>query len=349
MNARILFITVIALTTPAFNDSVITPLPAAEAEDAFQAARQLNRGINLGNMLDAPREGAWGVRFDDSFPVLIRKAGFDHVRIPVRWSAHLDSPDGSSIDLTFMKRVRTVVDQCVNNDLRVVLNVHHFEEIHTAPLRYADTLQNIWACISRDFFGYSRHLYFELLNEPHAQLTTERWNQIFPGILRTIRKRHPDRCVIIGPGEWNSHTELPALQLPVDDRFLIATCHYYEPFEFTHQGAEWLQQSAPSTGRRFPATELEVNSIGNDFQTIARWSQDNRRPVYIGEFGSYSRAGMSDRVYWTGLITQHARQHGFSWAYWEFCSTFGIYDPTEARWHRMLLHQLVPHSKKASE
>ena len=341
MNARILFSTVIALMPPAFDDSFIAPSLAAEAEDAFEAARQLNRGINLGNMLDAPHEGAWGVHFDNSFPAVIRKAGFDHVRIPVRWSAHLDSPDGSSIESTFMKRVRTVVDQCVKNDLRVVLNVHHFEGIHEDPRAYKTTLQNIWACISREFFGYSGHLYFELLNEPHAQLTSERWNQIFPGILRTIRKRHPNRWVIIGPGEWNSHRELPALQLPIGDRFLIATCHYYEPFEFTHQGAEWLEESAPSTGRRFPGSDLEVKSIANDFQSIARWSRENRRPVYIGEFGSYSKAGMSDRVYWTGLITQHARQHGFSWAYWEFCSTFGVYDTTEARWHRELLQQLI--------
>jgi endoglucanase len=347
MHARILFITVIAMTTPAVDGLLMSSLLAAEAEDAFDAANQLNRGINLGNMLDAPHEGAWGVRFDSSFPVLIRKAGFDHVRIPVRWSAHLDNPDGSSIESAFMKRVRTVVDRCVSNDLRVVLNVHHFEEIHADPLAHETTLRNIWTCISREFFGYSTHLYFELLNEPHAELTSERWNQIFPRILRTIRKRHPKRCVIIGPGEWNSHRELPALRLPANDRFLIATCHYYEPFEFTHQGAEWLEQSAPPTGRRFPANELEVNSIANDFQAIARWSRENRRPVYIGEFGSYSKARMADRAHWTGVITRHARQHGFSWAYWEFCSTFGIYDTAVARWHRELLHQLVSHSEKS--
>ena len=120
MNARILLITIIAMTTPTVDELLMSSLLAAEAEDAFDAANQLNRGINLGNMLDAPHEGAWGVRFDSSFPVLIRKAGFDHVRIPVRWSAHLDKPDGSSIESTFMKRVRTVVDRCVSNDLRIV-------------------------------------------------------------------------------------------------------------------------------------------------------------------------------------------------------------------------------------
>jgi hypothetical protein len=36
-------------------------LAFAQDDDAFYSNRLLGRGINLGNALDGPREGAWGV------------------------------------------------------------------------------------------------------------------------------------------------------------------------------------------------------------------------------------------------------------------------------------------------
>ena len=48
---------------------------------------------------------------------------------------------------------------------------------------------------------------------------------------------------MIGPGQWNSISGLKSLQLPEDDQNLIITVHYYLPFEFTHQGAEWVNGS----------------------------------------------------------------------------------------------------------
>src|SRR4051794_5156336 len=50
--------------------------------------RRLSRGINLGNMLEAPAEGEWGLTVRTEYLDLIRAAGFDSVRVPIRWSAH---------------------------------------------------------------------------------------------------------------------------------------------------------------------------------------------------------------------------------------------------------------------
>ena len=60
----------------------------AKATTAQDAAKKLGVGINLGNMLDAPNEGDWGVRFENDYAAIIRSAGFQHVRLPVKWSAH---------------------------------------------------------------------------------------------------------------------------------------------------------------------------------------------------------------------------------------------------------------------
>ena len=44
------------------------------------------RGVNLGNGLDAPSEGAWGTKLTDQHFTLAKQAGFDHVRLPVRFT-----------------------------------------------------------------------------------------------------------------------------------------------------------------------------------------------------------------------------------------------------------------------
>src|SRR5438132_769123 len=59
-----------------------------EPKDAFHYNRQLGRGINFGNALEAPRESEWGVTLREDYFERAQRAGFRSVRIPIRWSAH---------------------------------------------------------------------------------------------------------------------------------------------------------------------------------------------------------------------------------------------------------------------
>ena len=65
-----------------------TATPPARPVDRFEQGRRLGRGVNLGNALEAPREGEWGIVLEEAFFRLIAEAGFDTVRVPIRWSAH---------------------------------------------------------------------------------------------------------------------------------------------------------------------------------------------------------------------------------------------------------------------
>ena len=54
------------------------PDPAlAIDKDAHAYNRLLGRGINLGNALEAPTEGSWGVTLQASYFEVIKAAGFD--------------------------------------------------------------------------------------------------------------------------------------------------------------------------------------------------------------------------------------------------------------------------------
>jgi len=99
---------VLALTT----NLLAADGPGAE-RDAFHYNRLLGRGINLGNVFEAPREGDWGLTLQEDFFPLIKKAGFDAVRIPVRWSAHAQAKAPYRIDAKFLARIDWTVDQAL--------------------------------------------------------------------------------------------------------------------------------------------------------------------------------------------------------------------------------------------
>src|SRR6476619_6215118 len=76
-----------------------------KASDIHAANKKLGRGINLGNALEAPKEGEWGVKLKAEYFKTIKEAGFQSVRLPVRWSAHAKTDAPYAIDVKFAERM----------------------------------------------------------------------------------------------------------------------------------------------------------------------------------------------------------------------------------------------------
>ncbi len=315
--------------------------------DPFKQNELLGRGVNLGNALEAPEEGQWGVTLEEEYFKLIKDAGFNSVRIPVRWSAHALKDKPYTIEASFFKRVDWAVEQALSRGFHVILNMHHYEEIYIDPAGHRQRFLALWEQIAAHYKDQSANLLFEFLNEPNKNLKAEPWNQLIEEVLKVVRRSNPYRTVVIGPASWNNIDFLDKLRLPDADRNIIVSCHYYKPFEFTHQGASWVGTSAAKDwiGTQWSGTEKEGQAIIEDFEKARVWAQKNKRPVNIGEFGSYSKADMASRALWTAFIARQAEKKGFSWTYWEFCAGFGVYDRQEKRWNEPLVRALIPPEK----
>ncbi|MEM7342829.1 MAG: glycoside hydrolase family 5 protein [Chloroflexota bacterium] len=312
----------------------------------FDYNQRLGRGINLGNALEAPMEGAWGVVLQPAYFSLIKAAGFDSVRIPIRWSVYASRREPYTIRDTIFDRVDWAIEQAHQNDLAVVINVHHFDRLIDDPDGQLERFLMIWEQIAAHYQDYPDTVYFEILNEPHDTLTANRWNDYALQALTIIRETNPTRPVIIGPVEWNSISQLYRLELPEDDRNIIVTIHYYSPFQFTHQGAEWVDGSANWLGTPWTASVGQRQAVIEDFQVAVRWAEKENRPLYLGEFGAYSKADTESRIRWTEFVRTEAEKQGMSWAYWEFGAGFGVYDRVTNTWRDDLLSALVSNSSE---
>lgn len=82
------------------------PMPSPRVDDIFTLNQRLGRGINFGNALEAPNyEGEWGLRLREEYFQLVTEAGFDSVRVPIRWSAHARKSEPFTIDPRFFERI----------------------------------------------------------------------------------------------------------------------------------------------------------------------------------------------------------------------------------------------------
>lgn len=313
------------------------PMPTGPAVPvsalAQERVRALGRGINFGNMLDAPTEGAWDLRVEDRFIELVGRPGFvQSVRLPVRWSNHASLDAGATIDPAFMARVGDVVRRLLAQGVSVVLDMHHYRQFDGDPLDKGEARVDpavvdlrflaMWRQIARHFAGFDGRLMFEIYNEPHGRIDT-RWNDLLSRALRVIRESNPERVVVVGPVVWNSASALPRLVLPPDPN-LVLTVHHYEPFDFTHQGSEWTD---PPMKAGVPCCNDEQRKKITDLLDMAvREAQRLGRPVFVGEFGAYDKAAPADRVAYTRFMRDEMEARGLPWMYWELAAGFGIYD-----------------------
>lgn len=309
---------------------------------AHDAAARLGRAINLGNALEASSEGDWGLVLKAEHFEAIALAGFQAVRVPIRWSAHAANEAPYTIDETFFERIDWVVRQAHRHQLAIVLNVHHYNELMADPTAHRDRFLKLWEQIAARYAAESDEVYFELLNEPTDKLDADSWNALLAETIARIRPTNPTRPLIIGAVDWNSVAALDKLVLPKNDTNLIVTFHYYHPFEFTHQGAEWVPGSTAWLGRNWMGTDEEKQAVRADLDRARDWGTAHQRPLFLGEFGCYSKADLAARARWTQFVADEAAQRRIATAYWEFASGFGAFDPTTDKWIRELQEALAP-------
>jgi endoglucanase len=337
------------------------------------AALPFKRGVNVGNRLDAPSEGEWGVSLDEATFEAIAAQGFDHVRIPVRFNAHAAAAAPYAVDETFFRRVDWAVDQVQRRGMAAIVDFHHYLELTENPDAHADRFVGIWRQIAARYRGRPASVYYELLNEPNGKLTADKWNAILARALHEVRAVDPGRKVIVDSYFWAAAKELATtLVLPAGDPNLIGSFHTYQPILFTHQGASWMPPEFRTVGVVFPgppAAPLAPEGAAASMDWVASWfrrydtqpaaqnpsgpatlaeefeyarqfAEKAKVPVYLGEFGVIDKADTASRVTWTRAVRKEAEQRGIPWTYWDDGKDFKLYDPKARTWNADLLAAL---------
>jgi hypothetical protein len=204
--------------------------------------------------------------------------------------------------------------------------MHHHDALFENPEVQKARFLSQWSQIAERFQAYPDSLLFEVLNEPHGNITPAMWNEYFAEALAKIRETNPTRVVLMGIAEYGGLGGISQLELP-DDDYIIMSPHYYNPFQFTHQGAEWVAGADAWLGTEWLDIEPERETVESEFNYALHFSETHHIPIHVGEFGAYSKADLQSRIRWTTFLARWFEEHNLSWAYWEFSAGFGIYNP----------------------
>jgi endoglucanase len=334
-----------AATTPTRDLSGVARPPVTTKSEPIVG---FMRGINLGNGLDAPSEGAWGVVLQERHFEMAAAAGLDHVRLPVRFSAHAGNDSPYTIDEKFFARVDWAIDQALARRLSIIVDLHHYEDLMKEPERHSERFLGIWSQIALRYKDRPPEVAFELLNEPSDKLTSDKWNPLVARGIEVVRAHNPTRLIFVDCYFWANADYLDQLVLPQDPH-VIPSFHMYQPILFTHQGAEWMGAEYQTDGVVFPGPPaapitpvaaaqqtswvkdwfegynrlpLEQNPSGpsivfSHFRKGEEYVAKTRKRMYLGEFGAVDNADAKSRENYLRLVREEAERHGFGWAYWD--------------------------------
>ncbi|HVU26266.1 MAG TPA: glycoside hydrolase family 5 protein [Verrucomicrobiae bacterium] len=344
------------------NPPEMKPL-ASHDTPAYQAAKNFQRGVNLGDYLEAPRRNfGRGVTVSAAEIAQIKREGFDHVRVPIGWHQYAGAAPDFKLSPVIFDRVDFIVTNALNDGLAVIINIHHFNELDQNPTNATAEFLAIWKQIAAHYEKFPARLAFELDNEPHENATTALMNPIYARAVPEIRETNPERTIFVEPGGWGSIDELKNLALPPDDNVIVSV-HCYEPFYFTHQGATWTSGQTPVTGIVFPGPpkqplvpDPKLNpkpwviewiekyntlptaknpsspiAFADKLKYVHAWSDYYGRPVHLGEFGAYIKADEASRANFYSAFRRACEQEQIGWCIWDWSANFRYWDKAADR------------------
>jgi len=344
----------------------VTPRPStSDTFNVITAAEWVSGvriGWNLGNQFDARTSRGQSVRQMETAwvntPVsrqtinAVSNAGFNAIRIPVTWQKAVD--DNFTIRTDWLARIREVVDYAVANDMYIMLNTHHDDEIfrlmNSDLAESQRAIEAIWRQIATEFRDYNERLVFQGLNEPRTRGSEAEWrggteeernnlnilNQLFVDTVRATGGNNAERVLIV-PTYSASPTQAAqsALVVPRDSvtNRIIVSIHFYEPYNFalnTGNGAvsNWSRTNPSDT-----------NPITERIDRAHRIFVSQGIPVVISEMGAMNRGNDAAREAWTEFYLSHAHSRGIPCFWWDNGNhaaqgsgeRFGIFDRSSAQ------------------
>lgn len=337
---------------------------AFAGEKAQERSKGLGNGVNL-TFLDNYWKGTKEKHFVDFFDseqlgarerMLDDIAGYGYrtVRIPVCFSAwaSLSAPYKWETNEGFVALDR-LIERARKNDLHVIVDQHHPEMDGNFPdSAKIERLVWIWQQVAERYKKTDPdHVFFELWNEPH-DIEAPLWRNHASVLIKTVRKIAANHTLIVGFHDWNSRKAMVDSK-PFEDDNIIYTFHFYDPFLFSHQGAEWSAEGLPDIKHiPFPFVKermmkVPVSAIGKwsgglfetyqrdsasekiraDLKAARDWSEKNNVPIFLGEFGSYGKyAAEEDRCRHFKLLYSAFREFEISNTAWEWDAGFNMFE-----------------------
>lgn len=302
---------------------------------------EMGMGWNLGNTMDGhtgftPNEIQWqDIRTTRELIKAVHDAGFNTVRVPVTWGTMIDDENNYAIDEKWISRVQDIVDYAIEQDMYVIVNIHHDGAEQSGWLRIAtddkESLRKkfggVWKNIAERFKDYDEHLIFEAMNEVRGvnmNLAEQNGvimelNQIFVDTVRATGSNNAQRWLCVC-GTYNYIDSLvnPSgkFELPNDEKDkIMLSVHCYTPWGFC--GTE------STADKDYTLDELK-NTNEKELQKLEQFTSKGI-PVIVGEYGCINKDNPEERAFYLEGMNRIYSKYNLIGIFWDQ----GWYDRSE--------------------
>ena len=346
-------------------------------------AKEWNRGVvgwNLGNQFECSAPGqdgesmligmpegsikaetAWGNPVVTKKTIkAVRDAGFNAVRIPIRWQCHITNAAAMSIDKAWMTRIKEVVGWCLQNDLKVIINVHHDKWLEGRPTYQYKEESNqkralLWMNIASEFAQYDYRVAFAGTNEVHIRdnwgkpetenlAVQNSYNQTFIDVVRATGGNNLKRHLIVQTyvcnpdfGLYNGDFIIPTDTEGNGNNYMGVECRYDTPWDYAGECKfNYWGQPYKDKVEASPSDEQTMTDFFD--RVVSTWS-DKGLGIVIGEWGVTDRQKgeqtdliRENMTYYCRFLVSEAKKRGFSTFVWDNnnfgsgAEHFGIFD-----------------------
>lgn len=327
----------------------LKPAQTQTTEALRKISQSLGQGVNI-SLLEQHWQSQEQLLKTNIRPMLesIAEAGFETVRLPVAFDYFMR--EGSvQLNEQILQKLHETYMNCRRLNLKLVI-VYHYGKL-TNQNREAETerIIKIWKQVINYMREFSfEKLFLELYNEPTTDMDV--WKSAATTLVRELRKEDPDRIFIIGGANYNGINELLSMgKLSTDDGKLLYTFHFYEPYVFTHQGAEWTKEKTYMTGLPYPFKKRKMpeligatpdSEVIKEFERFPRESNYDylflrikkikadadklNLPLICTETGVINLASAKAKSAYLRDITSIMKQFGIPVMLWDYNDKFGI-------------------------
>ena len=358
---KLLLLVTIMLASMGSKAQTVEPDSEGMTLSAQEWTRDVVMGWNLGNSLECPNtETEWGnPKTTQAMIHAVAEAGFNAIRIPVRWINHVNNTTDMVVNADWLARVKEVVDWCLEENMYVIINTHHEDWYDRNPY-YSKQEENnrklaaLWTCVATYFRDYDQRLIFAGTNEttvnwaaPTAeqQAVQNSYNQTFVDAVRETGGKNYYRNIVVQTFACSPYHGLNGFTIPTDkvEGRLSVEFHYYDPYEYCGNCTYYYWGEAYKDKGRILASSTE-KTITNLFDRITNTWAKKGLGVVMGEYGVANHFTEDDKQtqqenmqYYLKCVVSEARQHGFAAFAWDNNAfnngpeNFGIFK----RWQNM--------------
>jgi endoglucanase len=346
-----LFFAFLVVALPAFAQDRTT-----DVKTAFARAQHLRHGINASEWF--AQSGNYSADStkkytDDADIALMAQIGFDNVRLSID-AAPLTRGFFARDDSNFIGRLDHAVDQMIAKGMAVQIDIHPESDYKKRVSTKGEGVERfvmLWRKLAAHYADRNPDLiFYEIMNEPEER-DPYRWMGVQASAAAAIREVAPKNTIIAAGANWSGISDL-LLQEPLQDGNVVYTFHFYEPMQFTHQGASWtgtwpaltrdipypptdesLQNSLAEVPDAHSKYELEhywldhwdARRIRMQIDAAAGWGKLHNVPLICNEFGVHRPVAPADsRMRWIHDVRAALEADNIGWTMWDYRGGFGV-------------------------